>query len=158
MGRHARDPYQRFWAGVERGGLNDCWLWQYSGCGKFYEYGKTTLDGKRMTAHRAAYILSYGDIPDGLEVCHTCDNGKCCNPMHLWLGTHTDNMRDKMRKGRGNHQIGEVNHAAKLTEQDVLEIREWLKQGMSQREAARRKGVSSVAISYINTRTTWRHI
>lgn len=158
MGRYKLPVDKRFWSQVAKKGPDDCWEWLGSKAGKYREYGRMKFGDRVEGAHRVSWILHNGPIPDGLDVLHKCDNAGCVNPAHLWLGTHTDNMRDKMRKGRGGHQIGEVNHAAKLTEQDVLEIREWLKQGMSQREAARRKGVSSVAISYINTRTTWRHI
>lgn len=158
MGKHSIDINIRFWSAVQKAGPDDCWLWTRKAAGGKIKYGRIFYNGRQEQANRVSWMMHFGTIPDGLDVCHTCDNPLCVNPAHLFLGTHTDNMRDKMRKGRGNHQIGEVNHAAKLTERDVLEIREWLEQGMSQREIAKRKGVTPTAISYINTRTTWKHI
>ena len=89
-----------FWSGVDRsGGQGACWPWigstNFSG-----GYGQSHFHGKRIGAHRAAYILTHGPIPDGMWVLHHCDNPPCVNPAHLFLGSTTDNMRDAARKGR----------------------------------------------------------
>ncbi len=92
---------ERFWAKVDRKGPDECWLWQRgarNGYGRF----AVTRDDIR-TAHRVAWELTNGTIPEGLNVCHNCpdgDNPACCNPSHLWLGTQLDNMRDAKAKGR----------------------------------------------------------
>lgn len=65
-----------------------------------HRYGRHTSGGKKRLAHRVAYERANGPIPQGLEICHTCDNPLCCNPDHLFLGTHRDNMQDAIRKGR----------------------------------------------------------
>jgi hypothetical protein len=77
---------------------DDCWLW--TGSLDLKGYGTVRRRGKTARAHRVAYQLWVGDIPNGLHVLHRCDLRSCCNPQHLWLGTHADNMRDMATKGR----------------------------------------------------------
>lgn len=93
----------RFWSKVAKAGANDCWPWLGSQQ-KPMGYGHWTWwDGERgrsTTAHRKAWQLTNGPIPEGMMVLHSCDNPPCCNPAHLWLGTHADNMADKVAKGR----------------------------------------------------------
>lgn len=156
MGRHARDPHVRFWEGVKRGGLNECWPWQYSRWGVDKMYGTTSLYGKKTSAHRAAYILSYGDIPDGLEVCHTCDNGLCCNPCHLWLGTHQQNIEDRGNKQRLTPYRGEEHINAKLTWDDVTLIREQLSVGVPRKYIAETFNISTTVIHHIANNKMWK--
>jgi hypothetical protein len=87
-----------FWDRVDQKGAAACWEWQRKRNRK--GYGQLTLNGKQMGAHRAAYILAVGAIPDGMQVLHSCDNPPCCNPKHLSLGTNLDNVRDCAAKGR----------------------------------------------------------
>lgn len=90
------DIQEYFWSRVDRSG--DCWLWTASKTAR--GYGKLRVDGKQAYAHRVAYELTNGAIPDGLVICHHCDNPPCCNPAHLFMGTQGDNMRDRDAKGR----------------------------------------------------------
>lgn len=87
---------ERFWSKVDKSG--DCWEW----VGYLNEkgYGKFRLNNKLQRAHRISYALKYGAIPEGMLVCHRCDNPKCVNPEHLFIGTTTDNARDSISKGR----------------------------------------------------------
>lgn len=107
-----KSPEERLWDGISKapgqGPGGDCWEWQNHTIAS--GYGSLFVGGKNTLAHRFAYELASGSIPDGLFVCHRCDNRKCCNPAHLFLGTNSDNMLDMYRKGR--HRAVRI-HAAK---------------------------------------------
>lgn len=149
--RDFRNP-ERFWGKVDRGWPSRCWEWQ--GRRDASGYGHFSDDGLKWRAHRAAWVLTYGPIPEGLCVCHHCDNPACCNPDHLFLGTHTDNIADAAHKGRMNR--GERNPNSKLTEEDVLDIHlmeatgKWSRKGL-----AEKYGVSQGTISKILSGELW---
>ena len=118
-----------FWERVDVLSSNSCWEWQSTlsvrGYGVFSVYlGKINGDfiSKTFTVHRIAWSMVFGEIQNGLQVLHKCDNPPCCNPSHLMLGTNLDNSKDKVRKKR--HCFHENHPSAKLTMQKVLEIRE----------------------------------
>lgn len=147
---------RRFWKKVAVSRSEDCWPWL---AGKFDErgYGCYQVAGRCRRAHRYAYEIAVGPIPAGMHVCHKCDNPSCVNPSHLFLGTHDDNMADKLTKGRAPR--GEQNAAAKLTAPQVIEIR----RRAAEREAtnamlAKEFGVSTVMVSKIVRRRNWRSI
>lgn len=101
-----------------------------------------------------------GAIPDGMQVLHKCDTPRCCNPEHLWLGTHQDNVDDKMRKGRHvpgrtNKRRGESNGNSRLTEKMVKHIRQ---REMTYVEYARLYGVSKSVICQVASGKTWQHV
>ncbi len=104
--------------------VNDrgCWLWQ-GDCSTNNGYGRIDVGGRGVVVHRAAYEAFIGPIPSGMKVLHECDIPACCNPMHLFLGTLSDNMQDCVAKGRLTRARGEMNKKAKLTQAAVKDLR-----------------------------------
>lgn len=125
-------------------------------------YGQTGVkeEGgwKTRRAHRVAYKEYVGEIPAGMLVCHTCDNRKCINPKHLFLGTHQDNADDRVAKGRGRCGIGERHSRAKLTEEQVILIRQLRSYGFTRKKIAEGFGVTTVTIGEIANRKKWKHV
>lgn len=130
-----------------------CWKWVASK--DPYGYGRFQINGKPHKAHRVAYEIYHGPIPDGMCVLHTCDNPSCVNPEHLWTGTNADNMADKRSKGR--NRMGEAVPQSVLTEKQVIEIRS-LKGIATQQVIATRFNISQTTVSRILRRVYWPHI
>lgn len=118
-------------------------------------YGICRAMGKFWLAHRLAYTLYVGPIPNGMCVCHRCDNGLCVKIDHLFLGTQKDNILDMEHKGRSIHKSGEQHGRAKLTLAQVSAIRELSMLGHSQRSLANRFNVSRTGIRMIISNKTW---
>lgn len=119
-------------------------------------YGKFWWNGATHIAHRAAWLLSCGPIPDGLFVCHRCDNPPCCNIEHLFLGTTTENQADSITKGR--RVRGERIHTAKLTTAAVRAIRAAAAAGEEHQSLAKRYGLNLDHVGRIVRRESWSHI
>lgn len=134
--------------------ISGCWLWTASCAGQM-GYGQIKLPKQRKQeyAHRISYLLYKGIIPERHQVCHTCDNPKCVNPDHLFVGTSADNHADMKAKWR--HLYGEKNGNAKLTLEQVEQIRQMLKANIPQRTVGKAFGVHQTAISKINVRIHW---
>lgn len=144
--------------------LSDKLMLSTSGCWEFVGaisdgYGTIRYNGRVHKAHRVAWEVENGPIPNDLCVLHKCDNTKCCNLEHLFLGTKKDNSDDMIAKGRDWHESewvrGELNGHAKLKEEDVIEIRNLLEKGYTQQFIADEFGVSREAISRIKTGRNW---
>ncbi|WP_157773087.1 HNH endonuclease [Rhodococcoides fascians] len=122
-------------------------------------YGRTTVRGQKDGAHRVAYRVHVGPIPDGKRVLHTCDNPPCINPDHLFLGDPVDNTRDMMTKGRNRISLGARNGFARVTEGQVLELRSLYATGATTyRELAAKFGLSIGGVADIVKRRNWKHI
>jgi hypothetical protein len=156
MSRYPEPVETRLWARVARGSPDQCWEWQGAITG--HGYGSIRERCISRGCHVIAYRSAVGPVPEGMMVCHTCDNRKCCNPAHLFLGTALDNNRDRENKGRGNPPIGERAPAAKLTAADVGLIRLLLACGAKQRPLARLFGVTQMAVNNIAHHRTWAHV
>ena len=185
----------RFWKKVERGKSDTCWEWHGALCNTGYGIivmpgERTALGNPRLAlAHRVSWWLEFGVRPDAdLYVCHHCDNRRCINPSHLFLGTQDDNMKDALRKGRiaRGRQIsdhlkpssiaaarariiklnaaglmanpGARNGRAILSEENVRAIRESHTSGIRNADLARKYGVTPTTIAGIVRRRLWRHI
>jgi hypothetical protein len=150
-----RDPLTvRLWQAILIGQEDDCWPWL---AGRSQEgYGKIQDKGKTLVATRVVYELTKGPIPEGLGVCHSCDNPPCCNPKHLWLGTVKQNTHDAMHKNR--LAKGERIASSKRTREEVLRIIELSKQGVRNIDIAKQLGCSEANVGFIVTGTSWRHL
>jgi len=184
----------RFWSKVAKAGPDECWLWM---AGQFKEtgYGQFYLAGRPYPAHVIARWFTTNEWPDGLFTCHACDerypladktNRRCCNPAHLFLGTHKDNMADAARKNRmpkgersgaythpESRRTGEKHHShkkpetvargercrnAKMTEQEVREIRVLHAAGNGYQAISQQFGIDPHTVWCIVTRRTWKHV
>ena len=153
---------ERFWSKVAVGGPDECWPWKGGISGG--RYGMFWMDGRVQCAHRAAWQIHNGPIPEGMAICHHCDNPPCVNPAHLFLGSDADNLRDAANKGRCMGQscppiYGEAHGNSKMTEAQVLELRTLYDTGKwSHRSLAGRYGVSARCVYSIVHRITWAHV
>jgi len=168
MGRRKKhtDEDALFWSIVNVCGEDECWEWTgYRINGK---YGRFYYKGKKgESAHRIAWMMTYGEIPEGMFVCHHCDNPPCCNPKHLFIGSFSDNMQDMWNKRRhpnptgrpSETMTGERNIKARLTSDNVLRIRELHANGVSIKDISNKySDIESPAIWKIVHRINWKHI
>lgn len=133
-----------------------CWEWQGNAPGG--RYGHFSFGLRTVKAHRWLYEVVVGPIPDDLLLRHKCDNPRCVRPTHLEPGTHADNARDKVERGRMVDRQGEKHPLARLSETEVREIRRLSSLGFTQTALSQQFGVARGQIGKIVTRVNWRHI
>ena len=146
-----------FWKFVDIPTTADsCWLYKGRCNGK--GYGAFSIKGKLIQAHRFSYLYFYNNIPNKLHVLHNCDVRNCVNPLHLWLGTNSENVADKVRKGRqyrGGAPKGAENGQSKITKDIVFKIRA---DNRSYSKIAKDHNISASQVGAIKRRTYWGHI
>ena len=145
----------KFWKNVNRQDDDMCWNW--SGNINSNGYGRVLIKKDHIFAHRASWMIHFGEIPEGMHVCHHCDNRKCVCPDHLFLGTNLDNIKDKMIKGRQSKGIERP--AAKLNDEKVIRIRDLFHRGgYSNKGLSEMFCVSRSQISDVVNYKSWRHV
>lgn len=148
---------ERFWKHVDKKSKDECWEWNASVSND--GYGNIRINNKLYLPHRISWVIHNNVIPDGLLVCHTCDNRSCVNPSHLFLGTQKENMQDRDKKCRRIALVGEKNGKHRLTEKEVIEIRaKYIPYKYSTYKLAKEYGVSTTAVQCIITYKTWKHV
>lgn len=150
---------QRFWDKVDiKRSKKECWLW-LAGTDSKGRYGLYRYKRKIQGAHRIAYLLTFGEIPPNLDVMHSCDTTLCCNPNHLSAGTRKENMEDMMERERDNFSHGIDRPDAKLTDENVKEIRRLYKiKAMTQKAMSKMFHVSDTTIWGVVHHIYWNHI
>ncbi len=150
--KYRGNPKQQLLDNIVKNEITGCWLWQ---AGKFSQSGYGQFNNKLIsksptTAHKAAWIIFKGQVPEKMMVLHKCDNRQCCNPEHLYIGNNSDNMIDRSKRG--------YVHQRKLDENKVREIRQLRQNGWSWGNLAKRYGVNKSAVFQAGMGLSWSFI
>lgn len=150
--------HERFWRFVVKGSaIDECWRWIGSKGPR--GYGAIGDGSKNLRAHRLSWEMHNSQkIPDGMEVCHRCDNPECTNPSHLFVGTHQENMDDMMAKGRRPPTTGTRQWKSRFTEDQVIDIRKMHADGFARKEICDKYNANSSIIGKIVNGKLWRHL
>lgn len=149
---------KRFWDKVDVRDPGECWEWKAALRSKhnpLQHYGVFWWRGRNYPAHRVAWELARGAALGDMLLCHRCDNPRCVNPGHLFPGTQRDNMLDKTAKLR---QCGEKHGSARLTDDDVRQIRSLAACGIYKSAIGAAFGITGANVGHIVRRVTWRHV
>ena len=137
---------------------NDDYCWGWSGLISNKGYSSINIRGAKTGAHRASWMIHNGHIPDGIFVCHRCNNRSCTNPNHLFLGTHQDNMDDMIKKGRTKILRGEDCPWTNLDNKTVSRIKADLKKNIPNKYIIKIYGISKGVLDKIKSGKSWRHV
>jgi DNA invertase Pin-like site-specific DNA recombinase len=147
-----------FWSRIDIKGDNDCWEWKLYK--NKYGYGMTKIDGETIRSHRAIYQLTHPDENIKTKVIrHICDNTSCCNPSHLKSGTQAENIQDMVDRNRNRGAVGSRNCKCKLSEEEVIKIRDLFKNNnLFIIEISRQFNVSTTTIRKILEGISWKKV
>jgi len=152
----SKSTIKRFWSKIRKS--KSCWTY------KEYKdkdgYGFFAVRGGFIRAHRFSWMIKNGNIPDGMLICHHCDNPSCVRIDHLFLGTGSDNLKDAVSKGRIPlvKLVGEDNFSSKFKEKDVRKIRKLAAKGIKHTVIARSFKRGFTTVNGIISRKTWKHV
>ena len=146
--------FGKFISKISFGSEKECWNWN-AGVGS-HGYGVFSVNRRSITAPRYMMTLLLDHIPDGEFVCHSCDNRKCVNPYHLFLGTNAENLKDMRNKKR--HCYGVKHPGAKLSEEKVRLILGELDKSITQKVVAKKYGISAAVVARIGRGEVWKHV
>jgi hypothetical protein len=156
------DPFHlvRFLSFVSSEGLADDECWEWTGPINSNGYGRFPENSTLNLAHRVSFRLFFGEVPRDKNVCHHCDNRRCVNPRHLFLGTQSENLSDAVAKGRMFIPMlkGAANGNSRLTAADVSEIKAMKRRGLMSKDIASAFSVSPTTITDIIKGRTWRDV
>lgn len=150
------NPIEIFYKNISRDHHSDgCWIYKRL---ENTGYGSITIKRKSVRAHRFSYILYFGQIPDGMLVCHKCDRPSCVAPDHLFLGSSKDNRQDMIKKGRGNFPRGNKQPSSVLNDEKVHEIKLKLLNGERTIDIAKEYLVKRNVVTDIKRNKNWKHV
>ena len=152
--RHFINRDQYIWSLIEKND-NGCWIW--NGIIK-NQYPYISINHKDIAVHRYMYELHKGKIPKNHNVCHSCDVPKCVNPEHLWVGTQIQNIQDMINKKRDYKIRGEKHHKAKVSLDQVIQIKKLLNKNMPMTKIQKELNISYKTIQHIKHGTSWSHV
>lgn len=148
----------RFWSHVDVSEPDKCWVWKMCLANKYGTFSYRVCRKKiEVSSHVFSYQLSFGGVGDK-HVLHFCDNPPCVNPNHLFLGTHSDNMKDMISKGRGSPKYGEYSGKSKLTNDSARRVHQLRAQGWKYEDIATELHVADSTVGNVITGVSWGHI